>query len=184
MGAVYSLFPSGYVEPAKTTTVDQIVNMSMDEQASFASQSVIMRADDSEFIKKLLEMPAPEPVTAEYLATLAAVVKAGGEHVDALREKYSAAAGKPLADEQKDSVANSDAQNSDAQNSNANSSAPIDTTPVQETPKRVDVVVIEKIVERYVNVHYCPNCGKVYRGSEDDEDDSSESDSTLSNTLD
>lgn len=191
MGGVYSLFPSGYVQPTKTTTIDQIVDMSLDEQASFASKSVITRADDSEFVKKLLEMSPPEPITAEYLATLAAVIKTGGQdHMDALREKYFAAGGKHLALEQKDASAASSREDASAAQHDVglvseqkDINAPQKDTGAAETPTRINIVTVEKIVERYVNVHYCPSCGKVYRGSEDDDDDSS-SESTLSNSLD
>lgn len=200
MGSVYSLFPSGYVQPTKTTTIDQIVDMSLDEQASFASKSVITRADDSEFVKKLLEMSPPEPITAEYLATLAAVIKTGGQdHMDALREKYFAAGGKHLALEQKDASAASSREDASAaqhdvglvseqkdisvpQKDTGAASSQKDTG-AAETPTRINIVAVEKIVERYVNVHYCPNCGKVYRGTEEDDEESS-SESTLSNSLD
>jgi rubrerythrin len=164
MGAVYSLFPSGYVQPTKTTTVLEIVDMPIEEQASFASKSVIMRADDAEFAKKLLGLPAPEPVTAEYLATLAAVIKTGGEFAAVLREKYAAAAGKQLADEPKDTV--------------VEQTAPVENAPVEK------ITPAEQIIERFVTVHYCPSCGTIFRGSEEDESSSEEDSSTLSNSLD
>lgn len=173
MGSVYSLFPSGYVEPTKTTTVTEIVNMPLEEQASFASKSVIIRVDDAEFAKKLLEMAPPEPITAEYLATLAAMIKADGEHAEALLEKYTAAAGK--------SPEVSVAQPTSEQK---------DTAPEQHAaPEEIKYEALaaeEKVIEKYVIVHYCPSCGKIYRGSEEDESESSDSSdkSTLSNSLD
>lgn len=185
MGAVYSLFPSGYVAPTKTTTVDEIVNLPIAEQAAFASQSVIMRADDCEFAKQLLEMAAPEPVTSEYLATLAAVIKTNNEHAAALREKYRAVAGKPLADE----VAPADEQKDQVSAvSAADPTAELTAEPAlahTADPAPIFSQAEEKIIERFVSVHYCPSCGKVFRGSEEDDDDeSSDISSTLSNSLD
>jgi len=183
MGSVYSLFPSGYVEPTKTTTVSELINMALEEQVSFASKSVIMRVDDNEFAKQLLEMTPPEPITAQYLATLAALIKGGGEHADALREKYTAAAGKapPDAQPQKESEADnthlSKQPQSDQKDSEADNMQQKDSE--ADNMQQKDSTVVEK----YVLVHYCPSCGKIYRGSEEDESESSD-DSTLSNSLD
>jgi len=170
MGAIYSLIPSGYVAPTNTTTLDKLVAMPLDEQANYASQSLIMHAGESEIAKKLLDAPMPESMTVEYVASLAAVIKAGGEHTEALRVKYDSAIKllEPSNDEKKDS-----AEMGSPVTVTAEPPVTVTSEPSLQVEQKEATTV--RIIEKYVPVEYCPKCNTIYGHYGEDE---SESDST------